>query len=58
VIKQQRGDLVIIPPLAAHQVLNMNGRSIKVAWNRIIPKFLEYSLHEIKLYNELMNPEG
>jgi len=57
VIKQQRGDLVIIPPLAAHQVLNMNGRSIKVAWNRIIPKCLEYSLNEIKLYNDLMKPE-
>jgi len=57
VVKQRPGDLVIVPPLAVHQVINMNGRSIKVAWNRIVPRCLDAALSEIMVYHAINKPE-
>ncbi|KHJ33015.1 putative at hook domain-containing protein [Erysiphe necator] len=46
VVEQKVGDLVIIPPLAPHQVWNRGTRTIKVAWNRTTVDTLELALHE------------
>lgn len=46
VIEQKPGDLVIIPPLAPHQVWNRGTRTIKAAWNRTTPETLGLALTE------------
>jgi hypothetical protein len=45
-VEQKPGDLVLIPPLAAHQVWNRGTRTIKVAWNRTTVDTLELALGE------------
>ncbi|KAJ5665617.1 uncharacterized protein N7477_008065 [Penicillium maclennaniae] len=45
-VEQKPGDLVLVPPLAAHQVWNRGTRTIKVAWNRTTVDTLEYALGE------------
>jgi hypothetical protein len=46
VVKQKPGDLILVPPLAAHQVWNRGTRTIKVAWNRTTVDTLELALGE------------
>ncbi|POS85669.1 hypothetical protein EPUL_002494 [Erysiphe pulchra] len=46
VLEQKVGDLVIVPPLAPHQVWNRGTRTIKAAWNRTTVDTLELALHE------------
>jgi hypothetical protein len=46
VVHQKPGDLILIPPLAAHQVWNRGTRTIKVAWNRTTIDTLELALGE------------
>ncbi|KAJ5081428.1 hypothetical protein NUU61_009692 [Penicillium alfredii] len=46
VVEQRPGDLVLIPPLAAHQVWNRGTRTMKVAWNRTTVDTLEMALCE------------
>ncbi|KAI1004580.1 hypothetical protein K3495_g3633 [Podosphaera aphanis] len=46
VVEQKVGDLILIPPLAPHQVWNRGTRTIKVAWNRTTVDTLELALHE------------
>lgn len=45
-VEQKPGDLVLVPPLAAHQVWNRGTRTIKVAWNRTTVDTLEHALGE------------
>jgi hypothetical protein len=45
VVKQIRGDFVLVPPDGAHQVVNCCGTSMKVAWNRLPPRCLRLA-HE------------
>lgn len=45
-VEQKPGDLVLVPPLAAHQVWNRGTRTIKVAWNRTTVDTLELALGE------------
>lgn len=46
VVEQRPGDLILIPPLAPHQVWNRGTRTMKIAWNRTTVKTLELALHE------------
>lgn len=46
VVEQKVGDLILIPPLAPHQVWNRGTRTIKAAWNRTTVDTLELAIHE------------
>ncbi|OJJ87278.1 putative JmjC domain protein [Aspergillus glaucus CBS 516.65] len=46
IVEQSPGDLILIPPLAAHQVWNRGTRTMKVAWNRITVETLKMALTE------------
>ncbi|CAG8056167.1 unnamed protein product [Penicillium salamii] len=46
VVEQKPGDLILVPPLAAHQVWNRGSRTMKVAWNRTTVDTLELALRE------------
>ncbi|KAI9794788.1 MAG: hypothetical protein M1816_002916 [Peltula sp. TS41687] len=46
VVEQKAGDLILIPPLAPHQVWNRGTRTMKVAWNRTTVDTLEMALCE------------
>ena len=46
VVEQRPGDLILIPPLAAHQVWNRGTRTIKVAWNRTTVDTLKMAMME------------
>ncbi|KAI5294642.1 hypothetical protein KEM52_003539 [Ascosphaera acerosa] len=45
-VEQRVGDLILIPPLAPHQVWNRGTRTMKVAWNRTTVETLELALKE------------
>lgn len=44
-VEQKPGDLILIPPLAAHQVWNRGTRTMKVAWNRTTVETLDKALN-------------
>ncbi|KAJ8062544.1 hypothetical protein OCU04_009072 [Sclerotinia nivalis] len=46
VTEQRAGDLILIPPLAPHQVWNRGTRTMKAAWNRTTVDTLELAIHE------------
>ena len=46
VVEQRVGDLILIPPLAPHQVWNRGTRTMKAAWNRTTVETLEMALDE------------
>lgn len=51
VIEQQIGDLVLVPPRSAHQVVNYGGITLKTSWSRMTPKGLSVAYHhELPLY--------
>ncbi|GJJ75417.1 hypothetical protein EMPS_07775 [Entomortierella parvispora] len=37
-VDQRPGDVVILPPMAPHQVYNKGKATVRIAWNRITPK--------------------
>ena len=46
VVEQKLGDLILIPPLAPHQVWNRGTRTMKAAWNRTTVDTLELAINE------------
>lgn len=46
VVEQKKGDFILVPPLAPHQVWNRGTRTIKVAWNRTTVETLDLALRE------------
>ncbi|KAL9540135.1 hypothetical protein MBANPS3_009857 [Mucor bainieri] len=57
VIVQRPGDLVIVPSRAYHQVRNV-GVSVKIAWNRITARTLQYAFEDqLPLYQTINRPE-
>ncbi|KAK4178695.1 hypothetical protein QBC36DRAFT_98466 [Triangularia setosa] len=46
IVEQKVGDLILVPPLAPHQVWNRGTRTIKVAWNRTTVETLKMALDE------------
>ncbi|KNC98360.1 uncharacterized protein SPPG_06068 [Spizellomyces punctatus DAOM BR117] len=58
VIEQKRGDFVLVPPEAAHQVLNKGGVTIKVSWNRVTVDSLRRCVDRVLAeYQAHMRPE-
>ncbi len=57
VVLQGRGDLVLVPPMAAHQVFN-KGRNVKISWNRLPPASLELAYFDVlPRYREVARSE-
>lgn len=54
VVEQKVGDLILIPPLAPHQVWNRGTRTMKVAWNRTTVDTLELALHKALPYSRMV----
>jgi hypothetical protein len=46
IVEQKLGDLILIPPLAPHQVWNRGTRTMKAAWNRTTIDTLELAINE------------
>ncbi|OAX78910.1 hypothetical protein ACJ72_06777 [Emergomyces africanus] len=46
IVEQRVGDLILVPPLAPHQVWNRGTRTMKVAWNRTTVETLEMAINE------------
>jgi len=46
IVDQRPGDLILIPPMAPHQVWNRGTRTMKVAWNRSTLETLEIAMEE------------
>lgn len=46
IVEQKLGDLILVPPLAPHQVWNRGTRTMKVAWNRTVVETLELAMRE------------
>ena len=46
VVEQKVGDLILVPPMAPHQLWNLGTRTMKVAWSRTTVETLELALHE------------
>ncbi|KAJ3054593.1 hypothetical protein HK102_011490, partial [Quaeritorhiza haematococci] len=58
VLEQHVGDMVIIPPLCAHQVMNKGSTNIKVAWNRMTVSSLELCVSTVlPNYKQHFRPE-
>ncbi|KAI1288174.1 hypothetical protein EDD11_010053 [Mortierella claussenii] len=58
VVKQSLGDLVVIPSLCFHQVINLGPASIKVAWNRLTTHCLKTAIEIVlPLYKDICKPE-
>eukprot|EP00029_Vermamoeba_vermiformis_P009268 TRINITY_DN456_c0_g1_i1.p1 TRINITY_DN456_c0_g1~~TRINITY_DN456_c0_g1_i1.p1 ORF type:complete len:1376 (+),score=450.52 TRINITY_DN456_c0_g1_i1:223-4350(+) len=58
VVKQREGDFVLVPPESPHQVVNLGGRQIKIAWNRITPSTIGLSYHNVlPLYHSMCKAE-
>lgn len=56
--KQQVGDLVLIPSGATRQVINVHGRTMKVAWSRLSIDTLETALHvDLPMYQRICRKE-
>lgn len=58
IIKQKKGDFIVVPPDSAHQVLNKGGKTIKVAWNRITPSTIVNTYYSVlPFYHEICKAE-
>ncbi|KAF9984703.1 hypothetical protein BGZ65_012826 [Modicella reniformis] len=58
VAEQKTGDLVLIPSLSYHQVVNLGNSTIKVAWNRITASSARRALDTVlRRYRKINNPE-
>ncbi|KAG0009624.1 hypothetical protein BGZ81_003283, partial [Podila clonocystis] len=58
ILVQEVGELVILPPMAAHQVANRGGVARKLAWNRLTPQVLDYGIRTLSpLYRTICEPE-
>lgn len=51
VAEQKLGDLVLVPPRSAHQVVNYGGLTIKTSWSRMTLQGLQTAIyHELPIY--------
>lgn len=51
IIEQKLGDLVLVPPRSAHQVVNFGGITVKTSWSRMTLKGLVTAYHhELPVY--------
>ncbi|KAI8346855.1 hypothetical protein B0O80DRAFT_223991 [Mortierella sp. GBAus27b] len=58
VAEQKTGDLILIPSLSYHQVVNLGNATIKIAWNRITASSARRALETVlPRYKKINNPE-
>ena len=58
IIEQRKGDFVIVPPDAPHQVWNYGDLTIKIAWNRITTETVRHAIDStLGLYRSMSRPE-
>lgn len=51
ILEQKLGDLVLVPPRSAHQVVNFGGITVKTSWSRMTLKGLVAAYHyELPIY--------
>ena len=51
ILEQKLGDLVLVPPRSAHQVVNFGGITVKTSWSRMTLKGLVKAYHhELPIY--------
>ncbi|KAF9974115.1 hypothetical protein BGZ73_002613 [Actinomortierella ambigua] len=59
VVKQKLGDLVMVPSLCIHQVINTGPATIKVSWNRMTAPGMDLAINLVlPRYQEICRPEG
>ena len=52
--KQRVGDFIVLPPNVIHQVKNLNGVNVKIAWSRTTPETLETAYkYSLKVYHRM-----
>ncbi|KAG0007069.1 hypothetical protein BGZ65_009841 [Modicella reniformis] len=56
VVEQKIGDLVMVPSLSYHQVVNLGKATVKVSWNRLTAHCLLAAVHEV--LPRIARPEG
>ncbi|KAJ6525591.1 hypothetical protein B0H19DRAFT_953886 [Mycena capillaripes] len=58
ITEQRLGDLVLVPPRSAHQVVNSGGITIKTSWSRMTVDGLSLALrYELPLYRRVCRAE-
>ncbi|KAF9526976.1 hypothetical protein CPB83DRAFT_870188 [Crepidotus variabilis] len=58
VVEQKLGDLVLVPPRSAHQVVNYGGITLKTSWSRMTTRGLAVAYyHELPIYRRVCRPE-
>ncbi|KAJ7172338.1 hypothetical protein C8R46DRAFT_145191 [Mycena filopes] len=58
ILEQKLGDLVLVPPRSAHQVVNSGGMTIKTSWSRMTLGSLSLALkYELPLYRRVCRSE-
>eukprot|EP01133_Synstelium_polycarpum_P020631 gene20631-24781_t len=58
VVKQRVGDMILVSPESVHQVININGYSIKVAWNTVTIRSISISyFSSLPLLRSATKPE-
>ncbi|KAJ7824687.1 hypothetical protein B0H13DRAFT_2443554, partial [Mycena leptocephala] len=58
ITEQKLGDLVLVPPRSAHQVVNAGGMTIKTSWSRMTLDGLSLALrYELPLYRRVCRTE-
>ncbi|KFH70215.1 hypothetical protein MVEG_03066 [Podila verticillata NRRL 6337] len=58
-VDQKPGDLIILPPMATHQVYNKGKATVKLAWNRTTPETALNAVQNVlPRYKEIAHPEA
>ncbi|KAJ4487833.1 hypothetical protein J3R30DRAFT_3431869 [Lentinula aciculospora] len=58
IIEQKLGDLVIVPRMSCHQVVNHGGLTVKMSWSRMSLKSISEAVyHELPLYRRVCRSE-
>ncbi|KAF9075164.1 hypothetical protein BDP27DRAFT_1212795 [Rhodocollybia butyracea] len=58
IVEQKLGDLVLVPRMSCHQVVNSGGLTVKLSWSRMTMKSIEQAIYyELPLYHRVCRPE-
>ncbi|KAG0239234.1 hypothetical protein BGW41_007850 [Actinomortierella wolfii] len=59
VVQQKLGDLIMVPSLCVHQVVNMGSVTAKASWNRMTAPGMDFAVNMVlPRYQEICRPEG
>jgi hypothetical protein len=57
VIRQQEGDLVLLPADSYYQTFTLRGRAVKAWWHRVVPHTVRASLQSLHVMHKFCRPE-